>query len=116
MTYSSELENFAQQWANNCVFEHSGGKFGRIGCVQLLALYISKCLSCVLCSENLAAGTGAYSIQEMINDWVVEVCEYWEEYTTGPGINTMTLQRITIQITRRRRTLLRSVCYPSTTA
>jgi len=52
-----ELEGFAQQWANNCVFEHSGGKFGRIG-------------------ENLAAGTGAYSIQEMINDWVVEVSDY----------------------------------------
>jgi len=29
-------------------------------------------------SENLAAGTGAYSIQDMINDWVVEVGEYWK--------------------------------------
>ena len=36
-------------------------------------------------SENLAAGTGAYSIGSMIDDWVVEVSEYWEEHTTGLG-------------------------------
>jgi len=57
LTYSLQLENFAQQWADNCVFEHSGGKFGRVG-------------------ENIAAGTGVYGIQEMIGDWTVEVADY----------------------------------------
>jgi len=57
LSYSLQLENFAQQWADNCVFEHSGGKFGRVG-------------------ENLAAGTGVYSIKDMIGDWVVEVKDY----------------------------------------
>ncbi|KAG8828583.1 hypothetical protein FRC17_007489, partial [Serendipita sp. 399] len=57
VTWSDQLEGFAQEWANNCQFKHSGGKFGRVG-------------------ENLAAGTGTYTIPEMVNDWVVEVKDY----------------------------------------
>lgn len=34
-------------------------------------------------SENLAAGTGAYSIESMIDDWVVEVGEYRESIQPG---------------------------------
>ena len=57
MTWSTQLEGFAQEWANNCQFQHSGGKFGRIG-------------------ENLAAGTGNYGISDMVGDWMAEVTEY----------------------------------------
>lgn len=57
VTWSNELEGFAQEWANNCQFMHSGGKFGRVG-------------------ENLAAGTGDYSIPQMVGDWVAEVSSY----------------------------------------
>jgi len=66
-------------------------------------------------SENLAAGTGAYSINEMINDWVVEVSECWKSLQSGlrNGTDGMTLQRITTQVTRRRRISLRSVDYSS---
>ncbi|KAG8777889.1 hypothetical protein FRC15_011065 [Serendipita sp. 397] len=57
VTWSDQLEGFAQEWANNCQFKHSAGKFGRVG-------------------ENLAAGTGTYTIPQMVNDWVVEVSDY----------------------------------------
>lgn len=57
VTWSDQLAGFAQTWANNCVFQHSGGKFGRVG-------------------ENLAAGTGSYGIDEMVGDWMAEVSQY----------------------------------------
>ncbi|CAG7853373.1 SubName: Full=Uncharacterized protein {ECO:0000313/EMBL:CCA77816.1} [Serendipita indica DSM 11827] len=57
VSWSDELAGFAQEWANNCQFQHSQGKFGRVG-------------------ENLAAGTGQYSIEDMVGDWVAEVTDY----------------------------------------
>ncbi|KAI0639329.1 hypothetical protein C8Q77DRAFT_53695 [Trametes polyzona] len=58
LTWSDDLAAKAQQWANNCVFEHSGGKLGPFG-------------------ENLAAGTGnSYGIQSAVKSWTDEVSEY----------------------------------------
>ena len=56
LTYSQDLAAKAQQWANGCVFEHSGGKLGTFG-------------------ENLAAGTGdSYGISQAIKSWTDEAC------------------------------------------
>ncbi|KAG6813083.1 hypothetical protein H0H92_014142 [Tricholoma furcatifolium] len=58
LTWSDDLASKAQSWANNCVFEHSGGSLGPYG-------------------ENLAAGTGSsYDIQAAIQSWTDEVSEY----------------------------------------
>ncbi|KAK0465394.1 CAP domain-containing protein [Desarmillaria tabescens] len=54
LTWSDELAGKAQQWANGCVFEHSGGSLGSFG-------------------ENLAAGTGSgYTINSAIKSWTDE--------------------------------------------
>ncbi|KDQ63810.1 hypothetical protein JAAARDRAFT_76028 [Jaapia argillacea MUCL 33604] len=58
LTWNNNLASKAQQWANGCVFKHSGGKLGPYG-------------------ENLAAGTGgAYGIAAAIKSWTDEVSEY----------------------------------------
>ncbi|KAI0079612.1 hypothetical protein K474DRAFT_1696318 [Panus rudis PR-1116 ss-1] len=58
LTWSDEAAAKAQQWANGCVFEHSGGSLGPFG-------------------ENLAAGTGgSYDIAAAVKSWTDEVSEY----------------------------------------
>ncbi|KZW02713.1 hypothetical protein EXIGLDRAFT_419759 [Exidia glandulosa HHB12029] len=57
LTFSEALASKAQQWANNCQFKHSGGTLGPFG-------------------ENLAAGTGAFSIQAGIQAWNDEAPDY----------------------------------------
>ncbi|KAI0815183.1 CAP domain-containing protein [Irpex lacteus] len=58
LTWSDNLASKAQQWANNCVFQHSGGSLGPFG-------------------ENLAAGTGSsYGIASAVKSWTDEVSEY----------------------------------------
>ncbi|KAK7694568.1 hypothetical protein QCA50_001754 [Cerrena zonata] len=58
LTWSDDAASKAQTWANNCVFQHSGGTLGPFG-------------------ENLAAGTGdSYGIAEAIKSWTDEVSEY----------------------------------------
>jgi len=52
------LASKAQQWANGCVFQHSGGSLGPFG-------------------ENLAAGTGSsYGISAAVGSWTAEVSQY----------------------------------------
>ncbi|PBL00780.1 PR-1-like protein [Armillaria gallica] len=58
LTWSDELAGKAQQWANGCVFKHSGGSLGSFG-------------------ENLAAGTGSgYDISSAIKSWTDEASSY----------------------------------------
>lgn len=65
LTYSQSLAAKAQQWANGCVFQHSGGTLGPLG-------------------ENLAAGTGSgYGIPQAIGSWTDEVCEFIPNSLTG---------------------------------
>lgn len=57
LTWSDDLAKKAQQWADGCLFRHSGGTLGRFG-------------------ENLAAGTGAaYDIDTAVKSWADESCE-----------------------------------------
>ena len=57
LTWNDNLAAKAQQWANGCVFQHSGGSLGPFG-------------------ENLAAGTASdYGIAAAIKSWTDEVCE-----------------------------------------
>ncbi|KAI0735246.1 CAP domain-containing protein [Earliella scabrosa] len=58
LSWSDDLAAKAQEWANNCVFQHSGGKLGKFG-------------------ENLAAGTGSsYGIIPAVKSWTDEVVDY----------------------------------------
>ncbi|KAK0233449.1 CAP domain-containing protein [Armillaria fumosa] len=58
LTWSNELAGKAQQWANGCVFKHSGGSLGSFG-------------------ENLAAGTDSgYTISSAIKSWTDEASSY----------------------------------------
>ncbi|EIW86554.1 PR-1-like protein [Coniophora puteana RWD-64-598 SS2] len=57
LVWNSTLSGAAQSWANGCVFQHSGGSLGPYG-------------------ENLAAGTGSYSITDSINSWDSEESQY----------------------------------------
>ncbi|KAL0580294.1 hypothetical protein V5O48_001711 [Marasmius crinis-equi] len=66
LTWSDEAAGKAQEWANKCVFEHSGGALGPFGAID-------GCLP----TENLAAGTGSsYGISEAIKSWTDEVKDY----------------------------------------
>lgn len=61
LVYSQELAMKAQQWADQCVFEHSGGSLGPFG-------------------ENLAAGAGTgsnyqFTIAAAVKGWTDEVSE-----------------------------------------
>ncbi|KZT74693.1 PR-1-like protein [Daedalea quercina L-15889] len=58
LTWNDTLAAAAQQWANGCVFQHSGGTLGPYG-------------------ENLAAGTGdEYGIDQAIQSWTNESSQY----------------------------------------
>jgi len=57
VTWSSSAASKAQEWADKCTNQHSGGTLGPLG-------------------ENLAAGTGTYTIAEAVKDWTDEVSEY----------------------------------------
>jgi len=57
LTWSDNLASKAQEWANQCHFEHSGGQLGPFG-------------------ENLAAGTGNFGIAQAVQDWKNEESSY----------------------------------------
>jgi len=57
LTWSNAAAAKAQEWADKCLNKHSGGTLGPLG-------------------ENLAAGTGGYSILQAVKDWTDESSEY----------------------------------------
>ncbi|KLO11772.1 PR-1-like protein [Schizopora paradoxa] len=57
LSWDNNLASKAQQWANGCVFQHSGGTLGPFG-------------------ENLAAGTGSFSVTSAFNAWANEESSY----------------------------------------
>ncbi|KAF5365262.1 hypothetical protein D9758_005375 [Tetrapyrgos nigripes] len=57
LQWNDTLAAAAQTWSNKCVFEHSHGLLGAFG-------------------ENLAAGTGDYTIQQAAKAWADESSQY----------------------------------------
>ncbi|KAI8995557.1 CAP domain-containing protein [Trametes punicea] len=79
LTWSDDLAAKAQEWANNCVFQHSGGKLGPFG-------------------ENLAAGTGSsYGFQAAIKSWTDEVSQY-DPNNPQPSHFTQVVWKSTTQV------------------
>ncbi|KAJ3528656.1 hypothetical protein NM688_g7967 [Phlebia brevispora] len=69
----------AQQWANGCVFQHSGGTLGPFG-------------------ENLAAGTGSsYDIAAAVKSWTDEVSQY-DPNNPQPSHFTQVVWKATTQV------------------
>jgi len=79
LTWNDTLASEAQQWANGCVFKHSGGSLGPFG-------------------ENLAAGTGpTYGIPDAIKSWTDEVSEY-DPGNPQPSHFTQVVWKATTQV------------------
>ncbi|EKM60983.1 uncharacterized protein PHACADRAFT_247249 [Phanerochaete carnosa HHB-10118-sp] len=79
LTWSNELASKAQQWANGCVFQHSGGTLGPFG-------------------ENLAAGTGSsYDIATAVGSWTSEVSQY-DPNNPVPSHFTQVVWKATTQV------------------
>ncbi|KAJ6559795.1 CAP domain-containing protein [Mycena capillaripes] len=78
LTWSDDLAAKAQQWANGCVFQHSGGTLGPFG-------------------ENLAAGTGDFTIPAAIKAWTDEVSEY-DPSNPQPSHFTQVVWKATTQV------------------
>jgi len=57
LTWSDQLANAAQSWANACNFKHSGGSLGPFG-------------------ENLAAQTGSLTPAQAVQFWMDEASDY----------------------------------------
>jgi len=79
LTWNNTLADKAQQWANGCVFQHSGGSLGPFG-------------------ENLAAGTGSsYGIDAAIKSWTDEVSQY-DPSNPQPSHFTQVVWKATTQV------------------
>ncbi|RDB29251.1 Protein PRY1 [Hypsizygus marmoreus] len=79
LTWSDDLAAKAQQWANGCVFEHSGGSLGSFG-------------------ENLAAGTSSvFNIQAAVKSWTDEVKDY-NAANPNPSHFTQVVWKATTQV------------------
>ncbi|KAJ7154738.1 CAP domain-containing protein [Mycena filopes] len=66
LAWNNTLAEKAQQWADQCTNVHSGGTLGLFG-------------------ENLAAGTGDFSITAAVKAWTDEVSEYDPNDPPPPG-------------------------------
>jgi len=73
LTWDDTLAAAAQKWANNCKFQHSGGSLGPYG-------------------ENLAAGTGDFTIAQGLNAWASE------PYTGQPSHFTQMVWKATTKV------------------
>lgn len=76
MTWNNEMASKAQQWANGCVFKHSGGTLGPFGGKYMTPVGFLFQHFNSLCVENLAAGTGtSYSADTGFGQWTAEQCQ-----------------------------------------
>ncbi|KAJ7322906.1 CAP domain-containing protein [Mycena albidolilacea] len=78
VTWSNSAAEKAQEWADKCLNQHSGGTLGPLG-------------------ENLAAGTGSFSIEDAVKAWTDEVSEY-DAGNPQPSHFTQVVWKATTQI------------------
>ena len=103
LTWSDELASTALAWGKGCKFEHSHGQYGGTYLLLEIVSYLKPV------AENLAAGTGALSIQDAVNMWTAE-----ESELLGPHLDMTSvlmyfvIQRIITPTTRFIRILRRS--------
>jgi hypothetical protein len=73
LTWNDDAAAKAQQWANGCVFQHSGGTLGPYGggFGRCNPLVVSEF---IWPPENLAAGTGDFTIPDAVGAWTDEAC------------------------------------------
>jgi len=70
LTWSSDLEAAARVWADGCAFKHSDSSQHNVG-------------------ENLAAGTGTFTIADALGVWAAEASQYDPFYPTASHFTQM---------------------------
>lgn len=73
LVWNETIASAAEKWASGCVFEHSGGSVGPYGGEFFRSS--SKFVS-ILLSENIAAGTGNFTITDGVTAWTNEAKDY----------------------------------------
>lgn len=92
LTWDDTLASAAQNWANGCKFQHSGGTLGPYGGRHLFRVVTLWCITHYLPAENLAAGTGNFDIPTAIKLWTDEVCKSAEFETWESNVHTLLAQ------------------------
>ncbi|KAI0246448.1 PR-1-like protein [Lactifluus subvellereus] len=78
LTWNEKLSGLAKQWADKCVFKHSGGSLGPYG-------------------ENLAVGSGDFTIAKAIKLWTDEASKY-DPKNPQPSHFTQVVWKSTTQV------------------
>ncbi|KAJ7467240.1 CAP domain-containing protein, partial [Mycena galericulata] len=70
LTWSNGLVMAAQSWAKNCIDTHSGGRFQLEGLPLGGACGLDTPIMISPVAENIAAGTGEYSISDVMQGFI----------------------------------------------
>ncbi|KIK58565.1 hypothetical protein GYMLUDRAFT_60609 [Collybiopsis luxurians FD-317 M1] len=91
LTWNATLAEYAQGVADKCKFAHSGGPYGVLLKERYSCYWYGK-------TENLAAGTGSYSIAQAIKSWADEAPKYNPNDPLSAGHFTQMVWKATTQL------------------